>query len=416
MSGKPPLFLVAHGFHPRRGSEPGKGYAWARALDPFFELHIFSHPQAIAEARETGLCGDWRFYRAEFPPAEGGPRRFYAAYVHWARAVVGEIARVRREVEPVGLHHVTMGSFRVLPRYDRLGIPYILGPLGGGETAPPSVLRDAYFPPLPRFLERARPFLNRAMASFPPNARVLSGARLALATTRETEAVLRAAGASRTAVVFPDVFEPGTAPDEVRAGRRAQAGAPGPFRLVWGGRFLWWKGGQIAVDFLAALRRAGIDATLDVFSDGPGIEKFRRYAAKQGGDAVRFHGLVPRPRLLEAFRESHLFVFPSLHESGSTVVLEAYAAGLPSLTLGIGGLRACVSPEAGLNRFDGDLAAWLRDAVDLVSGWRREPDLWLRAVEAALARSGEFSAARLRGEVARHVVPVFSGLNGGPGA
>ena len=83
----------------------------------------------------------------------------------------------------------------MFPDYFRLGIPYTLGPLGGGETAPLRLLRDAGLPPAELAREWLRPALNYASLMNPQVRRVLRQARMALATTRETERLLQWAGA-----------------------------------------------------------------------------------------------------------------------------------------------------------------------------------------------------------------------------
>jgi hypothetical protein len=92
----------------------------------------------------------------------------------------------------------------------------------------------------------------------PANRQIFSKAELIIATTPETGRLLRHAGAARTAVQFPDVFEPASNQNSVVERRRGQCSEiSGRFRLVWSGRLLWWKGAQLAVEFLRRLQVEG---------------------------------------------------------------------------------------------------------------------------------------------------------------
>jgi glycosyltransferase involved in cell wall biosynthesis len=409
------LLVVAMGLRPDSGSEPGKGFNWSLVLSKFYHVHVFCWPKNIELCKASGLCNEWTFHPVE-PDYEAAGKKamgWYWNYARWCRALIPQCREVISAVQPVGLHHISLGSFRVLPRYDLLGIPYTLGPLGGGETIPFNILCRAGFPPKNLLLESLRKPINHSIRLMPHLRRVFAGAKLVLATTSETEYLLSRAGAKKTQIIFPDVVEVGIDPDEVRRIRSEQSKKLGEcFRCVWSARFLWWKGGQLALRFLERLRQAGVSTRLDIYSDGAGIGKLKSLAAKQNlATLVVFHGLVPRPVLLEAYQSSHLFVYPSMHDSSSSAIPEAYSTGLPTMTLGLGGVGTAASPEAGLNRQIDNLDEWFGAGVSTVKSWIEKPELWLKASDAALARSREYDLAGLTIKVERSLVKEFDSFH-----
>ena len=297
----------------------------------------------------------------------------------------------------------------MFPDYFRLGIPYALGPLGGGETAPLRLLRDAGLPPAELAREWLRPALNYASLMNPQVRRVLRQARMALATTRETERLLQWAGAKATAVVFPDAIDLSQAPNAPLSSRALQQEElRREFRCVWSGRFLWWKGGQLAIRFAHCLRQAGCNASLDIYSDGEGIERLKQMAKNLGLEThVRFNGLVPRHELLQAYLRAHLFVYPTLHDSSSSAIPEAYSTALPSFTLALGGVRTAADPLAGLNQTPGSMSEWLEQGTRLVQGWMAQPDTWLAACVAAHKKSSSFQLENIVAKVREHLTPCF---------
>jgi glycosyltransferase involved in cell wall biosynthesis len=172
-------------------------------------------------------------------------------------------------------------------------------------------------------------------------------------------------------------------------------------QLIWSGRGLWWKGGQIALRFLQRLRDSGIAARLHIYSAGPCIPALQEKAKRADlGDRVEFHAPVPRAELLKIYGRMHLFVYPTTHDSSSSAIPEAYAMGLPSMTLGIGGVGVAADPAAGLNRAFSSLEDWLSAGVEMVKGWQKDPREWLAASEAARYKSADFAFERLSKRVA----------------
>ncbi len=402
---RPDLIVVARSAFPDSGSEPGKGFQWTQGLSRLYNVHLAATEKTISLCRPDPRCHGWHFLPPVEPDPPQRPLSYYAHYRRWCRRLIPHLKPIIQRVRPCGLHHIVLGSFRVLPRYDRLGIPYTLGPLGGGECAPWEYLRGAGVPWHQFALEAVRPALNYGFRVLPGLRRVFRHASLTLATTSETEAVLRALGARRTVVVFPDALEADVDRESVRAHRRRQMESIcGEVCLVWSGRFLWWKGGQLALHFLRRLREHGIRARLRMHTQEKGVAYFRKEASRLGvQEFVTVGPFVPRGELLRVYLDSHLFVYPSMHDSSSSAVLEAYATGLPTMTLGVGGVAVAASMDAGLNRRFPDLETWYREGVKTVSRWREDPAIWFAAAEAALDRCSEFLPSKLDEVIRTHL-------------
>ena len=393
---RPPLLFVAVDMGRHFGSEPGKSWAWACALARHYRLHVVTAPAVAERCRPEPLAADWSWHttRASHPTSSG--LTYYREYARWCRDATELIRRVVPQIRPVGLHHITLGSFRMLPRYDLCGLPYTLGPLGGGEATPWAFLSTARLPPGPWLSELVRPWLNRAAAIVPALRAVMRGSRLALGTTPETEQVLRRMGAKNTGVAFPDCLHADVDGRQAESLAQRAATLKQRVRLVWSGRAVWWKGGQLAVELLRRLVAAGIDAELTIFSHGHALPAWRRQMEANGLAArCRVNGFVARSDLLAELGRSHVFVFPTLHDSANSALLEAYAMGLPSLTVGLGGPAVIATEQTGYNVRARNLNTWLDGAAARVRAWQQEPSAWLAASEAARARAEHFRPAHI---------------------
>ena len=408
---KPRLLVCAYDTHPG-GTETGIAFAWTTALSTLFEVHVICGPDSAALCQSSGLTNDWIFHPLDPPLKPVSGPLFYRFYHQWCKLLIPKCMDVIRQVGPVGLHHPSLGSFRMLPNYDRLPIPYTLGPLGGGEVGPLALLRGFFLPPKELAKEMIRPALNRVCLLNPQVRRVLRRARIVLGTTPETKALLRWAGARPTAAVFPQALDFSTSPPAPLDARRAQREQlKQNFRCVWSGRCLWWKGGQVALRFVHRLRQQGHNATLDIYSDGFALGSLKDLARELGlGESARFHGMVSRDELLRAYANSHLFVYPTLHDSSGSAIPEAYSTGLPSFTLALGGTSVSTDPLAGHNQTPPSMEVWLQEGLGMVNRWLKDPDLWLAACQAALTKVRDFSQAAVNEHARRLLLPCYGAL------
>lgn len=102
---------------------------------------------------------------------------------------------------------------------------------------------------------------------------------------------------------------------------------------------------------------------------------------------VTVHGSVPQERVHELIALSHCLIHPSHHEGMANVLLEASAAGVPSLASDIPGCREAI--DDGVNGF----LVPVRDAAALASAIERLADLpWAERREMGLAARRKMEA------------------------
>jgi glycosyltransferase involved in cell wall biosynthesis len=243
--------------------------------------------------------------------------------------------RLAREVigsHPIDLiHQPTPVSPREPSGMFGLDRPVVIGPMNGGLVYPPGFRRAVGLIKAGRRVGSVVADLtNRAI----PGKR--RAAVLVVANDRTSAALPRCAARRVETLVENGVdLDVWRAPDE-------PVDVPDlPIRLVWIGRMMDWKALDIAFEALTRLA-PGVEARLDVIGHGPEEDALRESAAGLGlteGDdpTVRFLGWKDQPGCAEVLHRSHLLVLPSLYESGGAVILEAMAAGVPSVATAWGG-------------------------------------------------------------------------------
>lgn len=258
----------------------------------------------------------------------------------WQRAALRHARDLQRQIGFDLVHHLTWAGIRAPTFLGELKAPLIIGPIGGGETSPPSLRDKIGF--RGRILERIRDLSNSTITMNPIVRTGLTRASVIFVSTTDTQNLFKGALRRKTAVftqlglpILPSARLP-----------RSQSGSP---RLLYAGRLLYWKGVHIAVRALAEVVRQTPNARFTIVGDGPERSRLE--------DDVKQHNLrgnvefIPRlaqNNLFELYRSHDLLLFPSLHDSGGFVVLEALAHGLPVICLDLGGPKDIVTPNCGV--------------------------------------------------------------------
>jgi glycosyltransferase involved in cell wall biosynthesis len=256
------------------------------------------------------------------------------------------VARRAHTVLPFeAVHHLTFGVLRQPSLMGRLGIPFVAGPLGGGETAP-LALRQ-HFPLRSRFSEWLRDMGNRVCRHDPLVRSMLRHANIVLCKTPESLAWVpeRYRAHSRCLLeIGIDVVA-----DEKEPVFSVTVGGRPALRLVYVGRFLVSKGMDLGLRALAQLRERGIDATLTMIGHGPARDHWQALAVELDiAAAIDWVPWMKQEDLMNAYASFDALLFPSLHDSSGNVVLESMANGLPVVCLDLGGPAQMVNDECGI--------------------------------------------------------------------
>ena len=140
-------------------------------------------------------------------------------------------------------------------------------------------------------------------------------------------------------------------------------------RLFSVGRIVYQKGLDLAMRALAGLK--ALEWEWRIAGDGPQMDFLKRLARELGiHERVAFLGWQSRDQIIEQYRQSNLFLFPSRHEGMPNAVLEAMASGLPVIASRIAGNEELIVdgetgilfPNENVNLLRVALKQWLSDA------------------------------------------------------
>lgn len=330
--GRLPIALIAYSCDPAKGSEYHLGWNWALHLSRLFELTVITHPRNEESLRKHGATrnGMAAFEFVALPrwidPWRVLPEERFASvrYTAWQLLAVCRVMSLNRRRNFRLIHHCSWATLTG-PTFAWLtGIPFIWGPIGGGQTTP---MQLAGFLGVGEWRERLRNFRVKCTGAMPWVRMAARGARHCFVTNHETLAAVERLGISNISVM-PDNAMSGV--DQLSRALNREVKRP---RIVWAGRFLPRKAPLLALEVHAEVLRT-VDADLVFAGDGELRRRCEARARELGiQHRVTFLGQVPFEDMSRVLSGSDLMVFTSIRDSFPQVALEALARGVPAVLL-----------------------------------------------------------------------------------
>ena len=341
------VLLSAYACEPNKGSEPGVGWNWAlqvARLGHKVWVLTRANNQPSIDSKRLSLPekDNLRFLYYDLPRWATWWKKhnkgIYLYYLLWQLGAYRFVKRIHRKAAFDVVHHVTFATIRQPSFMGKLGIPFIFGPVAGGERAPWSLrysfgfkgwiidlMRDCA-----NFIVRIDPFMWKTFCE----------ADQIFVTSEQTLCLLRKRFRKKAQIHLAVGIE---GPNTFAAKNPIKT-----FRVLYAGRFLYLKGMQIGIRAFARLLESVPDALLTMVGDGPDKKRWKSIAQKHGiEDKIDWFPWVEQGELFKLYCQHDVFLFPSLHDSGGQVVLEAMAHGLPIVCLDIGGPKLIVDSSCG---------------------------------------------------------------------
>jgi glycosyltransferase involved in cell wall biosynthesis len=224
-----------------------------------------------------------------------------------------------------------------------LGTRFIFGPLAGGEKAPWRL--RAGFPFRGIFLDFLRDMGNFFIRFDPINHSALAKAKTIYVTSQQTKALIPSKFRSKTKVKLAIGISDKWHEQHVRLSSKASE----KFKILFVGRFLYWKGMYLGLSAIAEVAKHFPNIQLTMVGEGPEESEWKKQAQQLGlASKIEWIPWVSKQKLVRLYQTHHLFLFPSLHDSGGMVVLEALTQGLPVICLDLGGPGVIIDDSCGI--------------------------------------------------------------------
>jgi glycosyltransferase involved in cell wall biosynthesis len=341
------ILIVGHACAPGLGSEPGSTWNWAWNMSRTHQVWVIAHPEFkdrvdsfLASNPNDRIQFIWVVPKSRFDywkPGSNQERGIRLHYWLWMKEAYDQAAILHNQVHLDLVHHVSWSTLAVPPPFWKLPVPAVWGPIGGGQSFPPSFISYLRYNRVKELLRT----LNLLLLPYSPALRrSLANTSIVLATNIETKNLLDRAGASRVRLFLDCGVDERPAPPGLRVAREQ-------LTLLWAGRLEPQKGLAIALRALAVSKYR--ESALLVAGSGSEQAQMEDLARSLGlTKRVEFLGRVPHETMEALFQSCDALVFTSLRDSFGSVVLEAMSNGLPVIALNHQGIRAFVPDDAAI--------------------------------------------------------------------
>ncbi len=389
------ILVSAYACEPAKGSEPYVGWNLPRHLARYNQIVLLTRgnnrEKIEAELRKTPTANLTVAY-FDLPKWlrwwKKGNRGIHVYYYLWQIGAYAKARRLHKQFDFDVAHHLTFGMDWIPSFLWLLPVPFVCGPLVGAETVARSFRRTFSWVAIAR--ENVRACVRRLVQFDPVMRMAARRTAVALASGPQLRERLIKLG-YRDVRLCASVAISRREIDSVSGnGVRPKSGR---MRFVCVGNLFAFRAFDAVLGAFSSVLRDVDDAELWFIGDGPERRTLTSKAQQLGvARAVTFWGTVARDRVLKLLSDCDVLVYPCLRGAISMACLEAMAAGLPVITLDIGGTALQVSDQAGIripavnpNQLTEALAAAMRGlAID--AGAR------LRLAQGARERArGEFS-------------------------
>ncbi|MEA5448611.1 glycosyltransferase [Leptolyngbya sp. CCNP1308] len=400
------ILMSAYACQPAMGSEPGVGWNVGQELAKYHRVWVLTRRNnrpAIEAELSVRPNANLTFLYCDPPgPARWLPPTQVPHYYGWQIGAYFAAKALLQQVDLDLIHHVTYVRYSTPSFLALLPVPFVWGPVGGGEAAPAAFWQG--FSRRGQGYEVLRSLIHRLGELDPFTQMTARRSALTQATTADTARRLQHIGA-KDVRISPAI---GLSQQELQqlSALKLTSAPKDRVRFVSVARLLHWKGLHLS---LRAFAEANLDeAEYWFLGEGPEKQRLQAIAADLDlGDRVKFLGSLPRAEVLAQLQQCDVLLHPSLHESGGLVCLEAMAAGLPVICLDLGGPSLQVTAETGCKIAAHNPQQTIQDLAAAIAQLAQDPQLRTQMGQAGQRRAQDtFSWSAKGQELIQHYAEI----------
>lgn len=341
LGGRMNLLVSAYACRPDMGSEPAVGWNWVLEYsklcnlvvltnftnEPYIKAYLAKHDSELKTVRFVYVKPKMKvdIWYKEWERLE----RFY--YMCWQYTALKIAKKICSKEKFDYVQHITYVSY-IMPTYMyKLNVPFIYGPVSGGETVP-SIIRYP-FNGKERIVESIRKCMQLIAKSSFNLKRCCKNAKIIITVTDESKKMLPEMYQEKAMVLQAIGLNKKAILDKEKDFKNYQP----HFLMV--GRMLSWKGFHIGLTAFVKALKDGVQAELTILGSGNANmkESLKNLAGKYLDEQIHFIDSVNYDKMAEFYDEHDVLLNCSLRDSGCLVVMEAMGRGLPVICIDTGG-------------------------------------------------------------------------------
>jgi glycosyltransferase involved in cell wall biosynthesis len=349
------ILIIAAACHPDKGSEPGVGYTWVKAISNHYNIDVIcgekegNREAILRELKlDKALASRVNFHfipRDVFSSFEKIIINFfypyyYYRYKQWMRIAYKKAVELSTLNDYILSHQLNMIGYREPGFLWKLDLPFVWGPVGGNGNIPVSFLRC--IDSLGAVKQGLRILVNNYQIRFNSDVQhaIKKCASLITVNSLNRDAFKEIYGKdSKIIIISPTTASHKLAEVKINDG--------GVVRFVCSGLLISRKNLPVVLNALSKVESN--HWSLDVLGDGPLFDKWKKLAISlKINDNITWHGQLSKDAAIDVMSCCDVLLFPSLFEGAPGVVSEALSLGLPVVSMDKDGQRDILNGDCGI--------------------------------------------------------------------
>lgn len=349
---RPRILVSAYGCEPGKGSEQGVGWNWVIELSQIADLVVITrrnNRNSIEAANGHYDSHRLRFIYFDLSDSiqlfKRQERGLYGYYMLWQWGAFRNVKKILKQESFDYVMHLSFGSIWLPTFMHRLPVPFIWGPIGGGEAVPWPLIRS--LPVKARLSQYIRHLLIATFRFNPLYLRITRKAKVILARTNDTAILFRPRYKHKIFTILETAISETLVHKIVR--RDNPTIESEQITAIYTGRLIGLKNLGMAIAAVSISRKLGCNVKLIVVGDGPLRSELESTAARfDVSDAIIFKGKLSQDEVISELAKSDIYLFPSLKEGGAWSLMEAMAVGLPVICVETSGMAVVTDDESAI--------------------------------------------------------------------
>ncbi|WKN32526.1 glycosyltransferase [Porifericola rhodea] len=329
------ILLSAYSCAPDSGSEPGCGWNWAIELakegNTVYCLTASNNKSKIEKKMLSLKIRNLHFIYIFLPRWVESTKTLnifplsYFHYILWQLYAYRMAVQMHKNIVFDIVHHVTFGSLQLGSFMWKLPIPFVFGPVGGGEKIPAELKK---FSTVGFFRESLRKLTSFFIMNVLRNTKAASEASLLLTTSCDTADLAKSLGAENVKLFLDCGISEDFMPKAYSKNKESQE-----IQVLWVGKFLPQKGLSLVLEVFNNLKEYE-NIKLTIVGDGPMRPDYENFVRTNNlSEKVSFVGMISYGALKNYYLNYDILIFCPLRNAFGIQLLEAMACGLPVITL-----------------------------------------------------------------------------------
>ncbi len=343
------VLISAYACEPNRGSEPSVGWNFVTTMAQYHDITVLTRTnnKKIIEEYLNSKPINLKFVYHDLPKWAGwwkkGCKGVQLYYYLWQLTAIPMVKKCHTKSNFDLCQHLTFVKYWVPSCLAWLDIPFIWGPVGGGDSTAKGFLKDAGLKG--RVYELTRN-LTRKIAVIDPLLKFTAKrCSMNISVTKETIQCVKKLNKNINTKLMTQVgitSEELTKIDEIIAYKKNSDDTI----FLFAGNLLFLKGIHLGLNAFAKCKYK--NSQFHIIGDGPERKKLEQLAMEKNiYSRVHFLGQKTREEVWKIMKSADIIVHPSLHDSGGFVPVEAMACKKPIICLDTAGPSILVPEDAG---------------------------------------------------------------------